>query len=222
MRPLSICGLFVFLVSGCALGGIQDEPLAANRRTPNYSAFMADAGLADAEPTSPDAMPDAIADAMPAACIPVAETCNGLDDDCDTIIDEEARDCGAGCERLGRMGRSYIVCSTERSWPGAQRSCASLGYTLASIEDADEDRWLYDLIDARGFGGTWHGHNDLVTEGRWVWDDGAPLTYENWDTDEPNDAGGEDCGIIMTTPHRAGRWDDRACDSERPYVCEQP
>jgi hypothetical protein len=73
----------------------------------------------------------------------------------------------------------------------------------------------------RGFDGTWLGLNDLVSEGSWIWDDRTPLVYENWDEGEPNDAGGEDCGIIMTSRDRASYWDDRACDSERSYICEQ-
>jgi hypothetical protein len=32
--------------------------------------------------------------------------------------------------------------------------------------------------------------------------------------------GGEDCGIIMTDPNRASEWDDRECDSTRPFLCE--
>src|SRR5262245_23449738 len=47
---------------------------------------------------APDATPDASTiDAMPDACVPATETCNGKDDDCDGKVDEEFTTLGTDC-----------------------------------------------------------------------------------------------------------------------------
>ncbi|MHC4837791.1 MAG: C-type lectin domain-containing protein [Planctomycetota bacterium] len=163
----------------------------------------------DAEPSEPE--PDA------AVCAP--EICNGLDDDCDGRIDNDGV-CPCTLSRF--EGHAYLVCATERTWQDADDWCARFGYRLAVIETAAEDDRLYERIAREDFDDTWIGLNDRAVEGDWRWLDGAPVDYTHWDDGEPNDGGdfGEDCGVIMTSENRASEWDDRACDSRRPYVCE--
>jgi len=170
-----------------------------------------DAGAAMADAGAPDAGP-----------LCEAEGCDGDDDDCNTRIDE-----GAACPGpvvQGAPGTAYLLCDEERSWAAARMVCESVGYSLAVIDDATEDALVYGELDARGFADTWIGLNDILTEMSWVWLDGIALGYTHWDDGEPNDGGdgGEDCGVIMTRDGRESEWDDRACDSERPYVCEAP
>src|SRR6187455_286064 len=50
---------------------------------------------ASAETGTPDASPDATP--PPDACVELAETCNGLDDDCDQNVDEDFTDLGTDC-----------------------------------------------------------------------------------------------------------------------------
>ena len=87
----------------------------------------------------------------------------------------------------------------------------------------------------------WHGANDIATEGTWVWDNGttsgdngltdnlcgtgcdgtaSPKVYSNatwadgsrkWNTNEPNQAGDEDCGNIVRDD---GTWNDKSCSTE--------
>jgi hypothetical protein len=150
----------------------------------------------------------------------VAESCNGLDDDCDGTIDDGA---GCPCEVETYGGHAYQLCPTARSWLAARMSCESYGYSLAVIETAGEDAFVYGEMASRGFIDTWIGLNDVLTEMTWVWLDGTPLAYTHWDAGEPNDgAGGEDCGVIMRMTGRETEWDDRSCDTEYPYVCEAP
>lgn len=148
-----------------------------------------------------------------------SETCNGRDDDCDGLIDEDA---ACPCPREVRGGRTYLFCEARRSWVGAQVACASVGYTLAKVETAAEDAQIHAGMVARSFADTWIGLNDATAEGTWRWADGSLVGYTHWDEGEPNDGGGEDCGVIMTTTGRTAEWDDRGCGSERPSVCEAP
>lgn len=207
-----------FVLAGCATG---TSPVPRTSAPPDggESDAGAPAPTRDAGARADAGPPDAGApDAGPpdAGCPP--EACNGLDDDCDARIDEGA---GCPCDRREHGGHAYLVCPDARSWLGARSRCEASGYTLAVVETAAEDAFLYGEIASRGLDDTWIGLNDAVTEGTWVWLDGVPLGYEHWDEGEPNDgAGGEDCGVIMTREGRESEWDDRPCDGERPYLCE--
>jgi len=210
-------------VSGCASGSTLDT----DRRERDASAPAEDplvgddAGVADAAAfdAGPEDAATAPMDAGVDARVCVAETCDGTDEDCDDRIDEGAT---CPCEQLSWEGRSYLFCDAERSWPGARMHCESTGYSLAVIDDASEDSFVFAAVLAREWGDTWLGHNDLVDEGVWSWLDGEAMRYVNWDVGEPNDGGdrGEDCGVVMTADGRESYWDDRPCDGERTYVCE--
>ena len=66
-----------------------------------------------------------------------------------------------------------------------------------------------------------------ITEGTFLWDDGTPVQLTNWNTGEPNDAGGaEDCIEIIGS--LAGKWNDVPCAptatstiGSYPFVCER-
>jgi formylglycine-generating enzyme required for sulfatase activity len=50
--------------------------------------------------------------AAPPACVPVPETCNGKDDDCDGVVDNDLSDTGAFCtsDGKGACSQGHIVC----------------------------------------------------------------------------------------------------------------
>jgi hypothetical protein len=190
------------------------RPDDAGARAPTDTAVLE---LADAAVAEVPAVPDA------ATCLP--EACNGRDDDCDGAIDEEA---GCPCDVVAgpiagpAESSTYLLCREGRNWVLARQFCQGFGYDLVALEDGAEDTFIYGAIAARGFGGTWLGLNDRAAEGQWVWLDGAPVLYSHWDQGEPNDGGngGEDCGVVMTGDGRQSEWDDRGCESVRPFVCE--
>ena len=58
----------------------------------------------------------------------------------------------------------------------------------------------------------------MTTEGTFVWSDGTPLDYTDWEEYEPNDYGNnEDCGIIAT--FLGLKWNDFGCTRSLPYLC---
>lgn len=113
----------------------------------------------------------------------------------------------------------------------ARTTCLALGadVRLARIESAAENAVVTGLV---GTTSAAIGGMDQVTEGAFVWQDGAPFTYTNWNAGEPNNGAGafeEDCVLILGSGMpgiAAGVWDDRPCApppvelGSYPFVCE--
>lgn len=91
------------------------------------------------------------------------------------------------------------------------------GGNLASVSSDDENAKLVALGDglpARA----WFGLMDQANEGGYVWSDGRPFCYENWDNGEPNNlGGGEDCVELFAGTDfppgdlQRGKWNDLPC-----------
>ncbi len=98
------------------------------------------------------------------------------------------------------------------SWTTAEATAISLGGHLATIDDQAEHDWV--LAQWHNWQGVdvdlWIGFNDAALEGAFMWADGTPVGYTNWDLNEPNDGGtGEDC-TAMRKNNPAAFWNDLA------------
>ena len=75
---------------------------------------------------------------------------------------------------------------------------------LVTINDAAEQAWLTAVFGPEFY---WIGLSDAEKEGQWQWDNGEPLTYENWLPDdffsEASDAGERDYAVTTFTD---GKW----------------
>jgi hypothetical protein len=63
------------------------------------------------------------------------------------------------------------------------------------------------------------GGSDRETEGHFVWNTGAEMTFTYFLPPEPNSYTAEDDCIIVTYP--GGSWADFGCNNELSYVCEK-
>jgi hypothetical protein len=102
---------------------------------------------------------------------------------------------------------------------------------LATINNADENQWVY-LTFGKFAGQFFLGGNDGDTEGQWVWDEnGANFfngTYSagsvvspwfaNWNSAEPNDAGGNENALVMI--NGSGLWNDLDVNHALPCLVE--
>jgi hypothetical protein len=98
------------------------------------------------------------------------------------------------------------------SWSAAQAAAVQLGANLVSIGDQAEHDWI--TQNFHNFQGVdidlWTGFNDVAAEGNWVWASGQPVTFTNWDLNEPNNAGGIEHYCAMRKNNPAAFWNDLA------------
>lgn len=123
------------------------------------------------------------------------------------------------CTETADPGGNFLIvhCDLWRTWDEAENYCQSLGGRLPSIHFANENDFLRGLV----VGGThpWIGLNDQAVEGEFVWSDGSPSNYLNWEAGQPDDAEmGEDCAVLENT----GFWLDTACLENNPILCKIP
>lgn len=117
-------------------------------------------------------------------------------------------------------GHDYLFVITPKTWEEAQSHCQLAGgYSLVTINDANEEAFLHTQETKRGLSNWWIGANDRGIEGSWVWANGSSV-YTNWAPGEPNNHGGnEDC--VMDNWYGNGQWNDGTCNSTFPFICER-
>lgn len=148
------------------------------------------------------------------------ESCNGMDDDCDDVIDDSA---SCPCPVEHYEGSTYQFCPFADTWENAAAACDVTGYHLVEINDAGENSTIYNLISvAAPTKPWWIGFSDQATEGVWVWEGAGVSRYTNWAAKEPsNDAGSTDCAEINGYyPTYKETWNDTYCDYSAYYICE--
>lgn len=66
----------------------------------------------------------------------------------------------------------------------------------------------------------WIDFTDIGMEWKWVTFSTGKIEYTNWNSGQPDNAGGrQDCAINNYTS-RAGYWDDRGCTASIQLMCE--
>ncbi|MBS0260612.1 MAG: DUF1080 domain-containing protein, partial [Planctomycetes bacterium] len=137
----------------------------------------------------------------------------------------QTADVKSGATKFG--GRWYKVFDDSLSWDAARRNCEKLGGRLAASRSYEDNVYLVNLAEARKLDAVWLGGTDEVQERKWVWADGSPIVWTNWDDGQPNNdgPGGEHYLLLLVSKSR-GRWWDQPSTAQRTmlkkvgYVCE--
>ena len=87
-------------------------------------------------------------------------------------------------------GKYYKAFNEFLSWHQARDKCQEMGGHLAIVRNDSENRFILSLLSKTVLGSAWLGATDEEREGRWVWVDGSVLTYNKWNTNQPNNNGG--------------------------------
>ncbi len=111
--------------------------------------------------------------------------CNGLDDNCGTIVDmdggemqcetydyDEAPYCqqvwGSVVNEFGEdVYHTYLFCSGPMTWDEAHGYCQEVGYHLVTIGDAAEQDMIEGWMDTWGASSAWIGLTDDTGRGKW-------------------------------------------------------
>lgn len=104
----------------------------------------------------------------------------------------------------------YFINPVAMTGPDAQAYAKGFGANLVSIQSDAENKALGLALVNQGYGKdvVWIGLSDELVEGTFIWYDGSPVIYTNWNPpDEPNNAGDEDCVQIFAD----GTWNDLNC-----------
>ena len=86
-------------------------------------------------------------------------------------------------------GHIYYLLS-QNTWTDSQAEAVARGGNLVTINDADEQEWVFETFTETGISrGFWIGLNDLGGEGVFSWVSGETSTYSHWHPGEPNNNG---------------------------------
>ncbi|XP_013364613.1 PREDICTED: low affinity immunoglobulin epsilon Fc receptor isoform X2 [Chinchilla lanigera] len=112
--------------------------------------------------------------------------------------------------------KCYYFGKGPKQWIQARFSCEDLEGRLVSIHSQEEQDFLTKHANKED---SWIGLRDLDIEGEFIWTDGRPVDYSNWQPGEPNNADqGEHCVMMLGS----GGWNDAFCRSQLDaWVCEQ-
>jgi hypothetical protein len=123
----------------------------------------------------------------------------------------------------GGTGHYYEYIEAPMSWTAAKAAAEALTFGgkqghLVTIASAGENAFVVSLAGAGDLRG-WIGFTDAALPGTFAWITGEPVTYTNWDGNEPNNTGGiEDYVEIF----KSGRWNDNTNNyyGNKGYVVE--
>lgn len=139
-----------------------------------------------------------------------------------------------GLNPFESTGDINYICLDRQKLPNGEHTSS-----LAKIRSKKENDMFAAFVQFHNEGFTWIAGSDSKNEGEFLFDDGSPMGYFNWEKNEPNDAlGTEDCIEMNTYPDRLGLWNDVMCTKERQaiftsdtdqhggnngyYICEKP
>ncbi|CAN9497611.1 unnamed protein product [Ophioblennius macclurei] len=124
-------------------------------------------------------------------------------------------ECPTGWDKFN--GSCYFVSATLGTWDEGREDCKQRGADLVVIESSEESKFLSKNKDS------WIGLNDREEEGVWKWVNGAPLTFTDWEKNQPDNWNGnkesptEDCVHIAHTY----QWNDLPCIASQKWICEK-
>lgn len=138
------------------------------------------------------------------------------------------------CSEVVISGARYAICENPLDHAAAEQDCAERGGHLASLESAEEDQAVSEVVFTQvTSSNVWLGgsrNDDLV----WSWESGGVFwrggqdgaadadAFALWQPGEPNNTssqgGGPEACLALTA--EGADWNDRRCDLALPYVCE--
>ncbi len=123
-------------------------------------------------------------------------------------------------------GKTYKYYNISMPWTQAHKFCEKSGGHLATINSADENEFILDMVKQYKKDYCWLGATDYATENNWYWVKSEELTYNNWATSQPDNGNKEEHFMAMYTHNDlAGQWNDISNNSNYHknkigFICE--
>lgn len=118
-------------------------------------------------------------------------------------------------------GHEYYLLD-QNSWTASEAEAETMGGTLATIRNAAEQEWVFSKFgSADGKNRSlWLGLHKNHSGAPFAWMTGEPVNYLNWDSGQPDNAGGME-NFVQILP--GGKWNDNT-DTANPIfaVVEVP
>lgn len=148
----------------------------------------------------------------------VSELCDGIDNNCNGVLDEFSLDNDAcdACTLTARGTSVYWFCDGPVNRFAGRDFCLDRGADLTSIADLAEDSFVRGNV--AGPLDWFIGLEDLAREGAYVWSDGSDTAYLSWAFGEPNNDDNENCVELALEDDWA--WNDTNCENEQGFICE--
>ena len=126
-------------------------------------------------------------------------------------------------------GHYYAVYDEALPWEEANRACIERGGYLVCINDLREQQFIQTAVITGNKLYYWIGLSDFEDEGNFRWTNGDPLTYTNWNVDQPDDWQQSEDYVML--PNRDsyyeewanvfGTWNDMNSYGDRDHDLEQ-
>lgn len=152
---------------------------------------------------------------------PTTELCNGLDDDCNTVVDD-----GNPCECTDFTGggHTYRFCTHEGTY--SEMHCG-VGFVPAMPKTAGQVAAI--LAGTAAYTdyiriGVYQSPQATLIDGDWVYHDTTPFNSALWDNNDPDDGmsatetHAQDCGMMRAMYAAVHDYD---CLDPNAYVCEK-
>ena len=127
----------------------------------------------------------------------------------------------------------YMIFDEKLPWHVAKKYCETLGGHLVTIESAEENKIIYDLIQDGTSKYYWIGGTDAEEDENWKWINGTQFwkgdvygysvndTYVNWGDGEPNGGKNDGESNYACIYRSTGKWDDTFYKhTEIGFICE--
>ncbi|XP_051788958.1 macrophage mannose receptor 1-like isoform X4 [Erpetoichthys calabaricus] len=103
----------------------------------------------------------------------------------------------------------FVLINEKKNWSAAQNFCQVHYKDLVSIRNKNENEEILRNANGNSF---WIG----LFNNPWKWSDGGNLTFQNWDTNQPDNFDrNEACVEIL----KNGRWNDNNCKKHMNFSC---
>ncbi|XP_049888756.1 macrophage mannose receptor 1-like [Epinephelus moara] len=104
-----------------------------------------------------------------------------------------------------------------RTWFQARDYCRTIGGDLLSIHSEEELKVL-----PHSSQNAWIGLNALDPVTGFVWSDGSPLQFQDWEDGEPNNRKNMEYCVTFGKgrDYESGSWNDEHCESQYGWLCQ--